>query len=440
MLAGDKPDYPQTFFISVELSGEIDRERFDKVLPQVLARHPMLQVKLEGELHQSTRKLRWVPLQNYEAPYVAWLRQGEKPNATVIDLHQEIALRIFIWEDSDKASILFQFHHACIDGVRAARFLEDLVAFYAAAGDKAKLAKLLRPIKSSMLEHRGKFHLSSKDWFRRWFIDLKELFEFLPRRPASLATGKYELSPLDFPATHTTELDSETLTALESMAKLKGVTLNDLLLRDLILTLSHANKDSSKEVAIVVPLSMERKISDLLMPAANITSGYIANASPDEIFDPEALLQEISDRSNYVQKNWIGLSAIRAIGVASKFSGGMQFLWKPPFWRKNVATSTFSFLSDPLRLSRLPRQNGKVMLAGITIEQITGIPLLFEHGPYLSFCGTIYAEQLSITLLYHPLHVQSEEAEQLLNDYKVRLIKSAQCITESEPQQTAEVA
>ena len=47
-----------------------------------------------------------------------------------IDLASEIGLRISVDADSDRADVLFEFHHACTDGIGAVQFIGDLLAHY----------------------------------------------------------------------------------------------------------------------------------------------------------------------------------------------------------------------------------------------------------------------------------------------------------------------
>jgi len=438
MLANDWPDCPATFFIRVKLHGSIDRNCFYAALTQALLRHPLFRVKLSGNVYGCTKKLSWIPTSSVELPTVIWGSGQEPLNFTDftdlrIDLHKEQGIRFFIEPGAKYTWLTCQFHHACTDGLRAARFLEDLMVFYGIddLSDREGLKRILSPLDQRMLASRGQFHQSWADWLRRLNLDLKELISFVTKRPDNigwpLGSKQLELpNAQTFPCTVSAELSATYVFALENEAQQKGVTLNDILMRDCVMALLGVDKpnmlsDKLDKLALLVPVSMERKLADYLMPAANISSCYLLNTTRQAARDPAGLLQSVAQQSNHVRQFTLGLAPVRAMRIAGSIPGGMAWLTKPSIFRPRLATAVFSYLGRPLSMSKLRRVDGKLVSGNLVLESIEPVPLIFKHGPYVAFGVVIYGGRLSVTLHYHRGYLSRYDAEDLINAYVKRL-------------------
>ncbi len=95
MLADDRPDYPMTFSLQLDFSGEFRRPLFDASLEEALSRHPLL-CAVVRHLPKAGRV--WMPA-DPSMPPVDW-NVAEIPLACphgeAIDLQRETGLRIWV--------------------------------------------------------------------------------------------------------------------------------------------------------------------------------------------------------------------------------------------------------------------------------------------------------------------------------------------------------
>jgi NRPS condensation-like uncharacterized protein len=297
MLADDQPGYSMSFFIQLQLSGQLERAAFDAALDEALERHPLLRAWIEtdtgGALCWTLAEGQMPDGDSGSEETAIRCRHGES-----IDLTKEIGLRVWVRQGAQRARVLLQFHHACCDGTGAYRFIGDLLAGYGirttTSGPRPAFGsvevKLLRTRKQRALDaaatpgQRGLIRLA-----------MRECWKIVARRPAPLAPpatvdrGRSE----DFPGFLSFSFSRSEHQRLRDAANTWGVTLNDLLLRDLFLTLADWNRRQPSPsrrpwLRIMMPTDL-RGGEDYEMPAANLT-GYtflgrtIRNcASPDEL-------------------------------------------------------------------------------------------------------------------------------------------------------------
>ncbi len=79
------------------------------------------------------------------------------PDGEYIDLRTHPGLRVWVRTGEDTARVLFQFHHACCDGLASFRFVEDLFIAYRLAIGGADDAPSLPKVDIALLKDRGRF-------------------------------------------------------------------------------------------------------------------------------------------------------------------------------------------------------------------------------------------------------------------------------------------
>ena len=140
MIADDQPDYPMTFVVRLQFDGCVERETFATALAIALARNPLLTARVDDRDDPC-----WVA-----GEITPWLDFGPDTEpltggcARPIDPHHEPGLRTWVRVGDDTSRIIFQFHHACCDGIGAFHFVEDLLVAYANEHDGSGLE--LRPL------------------------------------------------------------------------------------------------------------------------------------------------------------------------------------------------------------------------------------------------------------------------------------------------------
>ena len=124
MLAGDSGDYPMSFVFSFELAGRLDISRLKPAVERCVERHPLMFSTIDS------RQENWC-FRPELASSVFVADDMDSSSLRTFDLSIEIGLRIIV-ADKDKSSseILFVFHHACVDGLGALQFIQDVGAAY----------------------------------------------------------------------------------------------------------------------------------------------------------------------------------------------------------------------------------------------------------------------------------------------------------------------
>ena len=441
MLADDQPGYPMTFVIRLQVAGQIDRPAFEEALAEALLRHPLLRALV------STAK-RGMPCWTLpEAPPVAidWRSDTEPatcPADQPIDLAGETGLRIWVRQGPDRATITLQFHHACTDGTGAYRFLGDLLAGYGMRMGPGDYPPTYGDVDASLLRTRKDRAMSLSaytTWTRRTPLALRELWKILRRQPSPLAPPGTAIAhgsqAGDFPGFVSYSFDRTRHERLRSVAGAQGVTLNDLLLRDLFVTLArwqdeHLSWFRPRRLRIMMPTEL-RGTEDYAMPAANMVAYTFLACSAGEVRQPEKLLRTIRDRTALIKHERSGTRFMDMIFGASKFRGLLPFILRRKLC---MASAILSNVADPSRrfTARLPRQAGQIVAGNLVVEEITGVPPL-RPGTRATFSISQYDRRLTISLRCDPHLFRMEDAASLLGLFVEQLDRSAEPIEPAEP-------
>ncbi len=320
MFLDDRPDYPMTFALRLKLSGEINRPLFDSSFDEALSRNPLLCAVVEDS---GRRGPVWTLAEELK-PAVDWAPLGAAvggPRGEHIDLRSEVGLRAWVRYDAGGADVTLQFHHACCDGGGALRFLGCLLAAYGMRVPPAAGCPTPWPSDPACLVGRARFAAddAARPKSRAGAIctGQRDAARWLGRKPAPLCpdvvsdadiscrVGQAQRGPTtaatndggtalrlshptlcpDVPESasrgaaipflemfrHVFE-EPETNDLLQAAAR-QGATVNDLLLRDVFLTLREWNAERSSPaddrwLRIAIPIKLKTR-DDARMPAAN---------------------------------------------------------------------------------------------------------------------------------------------------------------------------
>ena len=152
---------------------------------------------------------------------------------------------------------------------------------------------------------------------------------------------------------------------------------NDLLLRDLFLTLARWNDGvgrSARWLRIMMPTDL-REGQDIEMPAANLTSYIFLTRRASECRSPDSLLQTVRQDTTLVKNQRLGTVFMDTLYAASHVPGLLPFAL-----RRNLclATAVLSNSADPSRrfTPRFSRQAGLLVCGNLILEDISGVPPL----------------------------------------------------------------
>jgi len=432
MLTDDRPGHPMTFTVRLKFLGRIDRAAFDSAVDQGVRRHPLLGAHLVGD---RASKLTWVPAAD-PFPYVDYGDEAKPlrfPGTEHIDLRTHTGLRIWVRGGDEHTEMRFQFHHCCCDGIGGYRLIEDVLCAYHRALRPEDRDVNFRPLEPNLLRTRMRYGLS---W---WHVLLRVPLEiwgavvgmamFLFLRPQPLVSPERPDEAeadcpllLDIP-THTFE--TEESNRLRDVARSSGATMNDLLLRDLLLAMNewNANLDphaGGRLMRIMIPMSL-RRAGDEAMPAANVVAMVNLDRWLKWYRNPARLLSSIAWETRILQYFRFALAFIRCITLLERIPGGLEFMTRA---NRCYATSVLSNMGRVLAHAPLPRQDGKVLAGGMLLLGIESAP------PVRSFIATgltclYYGGRLTLVQNYDRTVFTPQAAAQLLALTVRQILKSA---------------
>ncbi len=453
MLCDDSPEHPVCFFLRLKLSGRCERAAMDAALARAIARHPLLAatVVLDGR-----NVWHWQP--NPDAlPTVQWRTEfssGEQTGSLHIDLHKQLGVAVFGCSRSSSVELLFQFHHSCCDGIGALQFIEDLLHVYRQALDQAddgdrgqRPQPAWRRIDPQHLAHRHKFGLTRWQLLnkvRKQAVSLFGVWQFLNRTPTKLVSSPPAASlsepPRLYPAALAYDFSVAETESLLATARTCRTTLNNLLIRDLLLAIGdfrNADRggDDRQWLRLSIPINLRRSDGDNLS-AANVVSMVFVDRQFRELNDHQLVLQSIHSQMQQIKDLELGLTFPLSLRIAKWLPGGgtrMRRMAKEEHCR---CTAVLSNLMRPLSEPSVPRRDGKVLVGDCVLEGIEFLPPV-RQGTQASFGVVTYAGRLNISIHYDSRIMTSADAHELLIRFTDYLQRSAQ---NSVPSYVAEVA
>lgn len=408
MLADDSADYPRYFLLVLRLREPLDELLLRRAIDAATQRHPLLRANVE---YDGDRPQRWIVCPRPQHPIQSRDRGSQRLDdgtwhAPSFDLQQEPGVRFHVRHDRGGDALVVEFHHACTDGLGAVRFLSDVMGLYAAGllGADAALP-MLAP---NRLATRDAFGLTG--WLRplRWLygsLGWLAAGEFLLHRPAALGNL---LTASSLPAGGTSGLCSATLTARQTAAlvlaaKRHGVTVNDLVIRDMFLALQeiierHWAERTRAHKRIMVPTNL-RSGDDHLLPAANVVAMINLDRRPQRWKNPDRFLRVLHWELMLVKKLRLGVIFVQILHTLHTLFGTLErFLPRD----RCQATCVVSNLGP--------------VFAGFAPSLVRAVEFYPPIRPLTAaaFGVLTYNDCMTISLRYDPASVTADQAAELL--------------------------
>ena len=445
MLADDRPDYPMTFSLHLDFSGEFRRPHFEASLEDALSRHPLL-CAVVRDLPKTGRV--WMPAEGAMPP-IDWNVPTIPltcPRGEAIDLQRETGLRIWVRQGSGAARMTVQFHHACCDGLHAFRFVGDTLAAYAARISPGASRTPLPAFDPASLLRRGQhvrklFQSKGRLW-GTW-ITVRETIRWLICQPAPLSAsvsgvegpgdnqsddeGAVATSPLPFPRICSHTLDVSQTQRFRAAAVKRGVTVNDLLVCDMFRTLQqwnaqHSRKNADRHLRINMPVLMQQR-PEGHVSAANTLSYTFLTRRASECGDRGRLLESIRGQTDLIKRYDMGTLFLDGLATVQRIPGLLPLLLGG---RRCLATVVLSNVGNPIR--QFPRgllgESGKAVAGDMTLEGVAGSPPI-RRQTRAAFGIIHYAGMLTISALCDPRHFTPHDARQLLAMYTAQIEATA---------------
>ncbi len=432
MVMDNEPSHPMAFTMQLELAGQIDREALEAAIEETLVRNPLLSARVE---HIPRRGPCFVPAPDLQPP-LDWNQEGvpiRYANGEWIDLTRELGLRLWVRQGTDRASFTAQFHHSCADGIGACRFLGDLFAAYGRRTTTAGRPPELAPIDPELLHSRGQFQFEPPEpvsTTRVVWSTVCEAVKWGLRRPAPLAVPPVSDPSPDRADIHYNaafhEFDEAQSRLLRQHGSRLKATVNDLLLRDLFLTMrdwnrQYAPRNPGKWLQINMPQSLRERGCER-MPAAN-KMGYVFLARrAAQLADPQALLDGVRWETAMVKQWSLGLFFISGLEWTQKIprlSGSIA--------RRNrcLATALLTNLGDfGRRLSgAFPYDEGRLVFGNLRFDRCRVLPPV-RRLTRAGFVVATYARRLNISVRCDPDEFSPKSTREMLGRYIQRITET----------------
>lgn len=444
--ADDRSDYPTTFPIELSFFGTLNEPAFRAAVLEAQRRHPLLTARIDDREADP----RWIATDNPEPP-IDWGAEGAPiryPGGAPIDLRVQVGLRVWARHGAAKSLARFEFHHACCDGLAAIGFLGDFLVCYAnACMGEGPIAPLSELVPERLLE-RGSLVVDNPElpslktavrdsWVtaRLWIGILFQRCALLaapqgsgngaPQKAAPLSASANSVEPreeiIEFQTRVLVPSEAEQLRAA---ANSQGVTVNDLLTRDLLAVLKDWNQShgepGGQRLRLSVPVNV-RCALDRGMPAANrIGFGFVELEARD-FRDRASLLAAVRRQMDQIKQWKLGLYFLGGLTFASKFKSLIPWALHR---NRSFATMVLSNLGRIFTKTPLPRREGRLTCGDVELERLTGVPPIrpLTRGSFAIF---EYGGEFTICLRCDPKLFRPRDCGELIDAYADRLRETA---------------
>lgn len=425
LLLDDRPLFPMNFFLRLTFEGKLCPDRWKAAISEALVSHPLLNANIEKV---GSKRIQWTTAKG-PTPQISF---GFHSNGTHFDLEQQTGLRISLAEDGRTFSLLFQIHHSCCDGQGACQFINDVLLVYARNRNGAASTIELKNPSQLKLLNRARFGLTPLKLARlapRQLVGLKGARQFMMRKPQPLSDSfpvcADDTLPLDYPATITHRFNREETREILRRAKHQSVTLNDLIVRDLLIAIdNHKCRVSGSDdhwLRLTVPVSLRDFTSDD-MPATNIMSLVFLDRRRSNLRDPNSLLLSLNEEMNLIKRNKLGLTFVLSLAAVRSVTGSLAK--SMPSDEDCLATAVLTNPGVLFKNSSLADEHG-CLVAGdnrlIDVEFMAP----FRPNTHATFSAYTYAEELRITTHFDQRSLGSGDAQKLHSTLIQRLGQSS---------------
>ena len=413
MFLDGRPRYPMLCDVQVELQGTVERGPLEEALAFAVARAPFFRSIIEEDKKQVpvwrlTDRLPTIDWDDYGVPCTDGYDQ-------FIDLRIDIGLRVYVRSGSERSTILLHFHHATSDGVGAMAFVEDLLTAYHNASPNTKTVKP-RTLEPARLYKRCTSNLESPGLARGLYdvyCGIRGASEFFLQRPLSLTAGRpapAEDAPRQQNGFVRQACSREATVALRKWTSQQKVTLNDLLLRDLYLTLHDWIEEQGTTIGqrylrVLMPQSLRGR-GDNAMPTTNDVGFAFIGQRGSLCQKPEKLLEELkvitaAIRKDNLSRHFIGgLAAVQSLGLLRRLLYG----------NSTFATAVLTNFGNAWRRfsTKLPTTNGGLVAGNLVYDCMTGTPPI-RPNTAAAFCVTTTMDEIVLCLKHDPFYYSRPE-------------------------------
>ncbi|MEC9091366.1 MAG: hypothetical protein VX438_01585 [Planctomycetota bacterium] len=418
MQSDDRPDYPMAFVIEMDFEGQLRRKEFEDAVAQVLERHPLLVSSIE----LGRRDLPVWVIQKDRQPFISYGKETDPldcPESDQFDNAQEAGIRIYVRQGEEKVRVSIYFDHKCTDGVGAHTVCGEIFAFYANAVEGKEVAKLidLKPILLKTRQQRQLFHggislMQRPNWYAWKYAFKVAGFGCQPLAARRQKAGQ-QLRPRF--GVLTDSLGVEEHRKLREAAIQHGVTVNDIVLTELFLTMCDWNrrlkKLTGRKFKILMPSNLRQRGDDE-MPCTNMTTYNFLSRKPKQCRNRFEMVKSVRDDTNEIKTKNTGADFLEAAAKGYAYSWVMPFIVSK---RTTLSTAVISNVGDPTRryTCRIPRKKGDLVCGNLILEQIGGAPPL-RPNTRSGWAITTYRRKLTVSVRFDPFLYDQDDADEIM--------------------------
>ncbi len=412
MLVDDRPSHPMHIVTRLRFEGPLDTQQLEEATQATLAGHPLLTATL-SPAH------RW----QFDGTRVAiqWRDTAFAPtdlNLNPIDLRQEPGLKIYAHTQGLQSEVVIQVHHACCDGLGLLGFVEDLLSHYGRVGGESWP---LPQRNQQLLSQRHQLGLTGKDWWKalsRQGRAICSTLQFLRRPAQTLGTHPSQSHQKERTFVFDTlRLALKASQQLLQRARDMQVTLNDLLLSTLLLTL-HDQKVSESDspwLRLCVPMNY-RQAQHHLLPATNWVSLMFLTRRNRDLQSPSDLIRSIHQEMSRIKRNQEGMTFNLGLALYHRLG-----LLRPHCEVSHCrTTAVMSNLGVPLSNHPGVQADGRVHLGDLTLTEMDFLPPI-RPLTHLSLGVFTYAQQLCLSFHVDDTVLTPQQVQKLQGDFVRRL-------------------
>jgi NRPS condensation-like uncharacterized protein len=433
MLLDGTGSHPMNFFIRFVWAGKVDRMAFERGLRAALQRQPLLR----AHCVVSKGEYRWQIVNEPQLPLI-WTEGEPSPQEfAAIRLQSEIGVRVRVADNGDQTQMLFEFHHACVDGLAAFRFIGEVLSAYDAAFH-GLWPPTWQPVDYHRLRDRGYWPPPADAppfGLRSCWIGFREVWRFLWRRPIPLAPRCRSESPNDALPRVNQMLNHRFSVAdsnsIRSAAGKAQVTANDLLLCAIFLATDEWNTRCGdnrrrKYMRINMPSSVDERCRES-MPACNQMSYAFLTRRRRACDDPLELLQSIRTETGLIKRWNLGSFFLNGLTFVNRIKGLLAgLLW---FRRGCFATAVLSNVGDlSKRLFPDAQRKEEVTSGNLALRDVFGAPPL-RNNTRLSMGVLTYQRRLSVTARFDPNGYSEAQTHQFMELFIEHIVQLVQTIS-----------
>lgn len=446
MLTDDSIRHPMTFQSRFVFKGEADTSLLRKAFDEVTPLHPMLTATAiqQGGTWTWTHQNRSIPLDC--GPLGKKLTCNEQ---VAIDLNHEAGMRFWCRSGDGQTELTMQGHHACTDGLGALQFVFDVLARYhllvneidlSAAnamqpnGQTSSRREWCRTIDTELLLERDQADFTPPEpvgfikQVRCTVVETAKLLLRQPQRfrsPHSSAVANAEITSCDLPQLHAIELSAETSEAYRRAARTQGVMANDMLIRDMFVTLAkwsercgHPLPDRSW-LRLTMPINL-RKRAHAKMSAANAISYAFLTRRVESTRDPARLLASIHEETEAIKYWRIGSMFLGAIAAMQRARVLQPVLGLPTCFSSLVLSNVGDIRH--CATARFPRNGNHIVAGNLELQTVGSAPppRSKTHGAVVV---SRYAGRFSLGIQTDDT-IDSAAAKEFLNLYAAQITAS----------------